>query len=415
MKCTFILSFILLFSLSVFSQDGNKAFAITGNGKGDFQWMNIRQIDLATGLVTKNIYEKGVTNYQFRDVTTDKPVLVLSQQDGRQVSTPEFPTNTMVAAAAYDKKHNKLFFTPMSINELRWVDLSSNPENPTFYTLQSPLLSFSKTIDEANNITRMAVGADGNGYALTNDANHLIKFTTGKKIVITDLGGLVDAASNNQLSVHNKCSSWGGDIVADALGNLYLFTATKSVYKINIENRIATYLGGITGVSGTYSLNGAAVDQDDNVIIGSANTFEGFYKVNMKDLAATKINTTGQIFNASDLANGNLLYESQVRNSVGVAPLIQREVIGNQFISIYPNPVFGSQFKITFDNKATGDYNITLTDVQGKIIMTRKVFVRSAGQVETIQLKTKPANGMYMIKVNNANKKSVYSDKIVID
>ena len=415
MKCTFILSFILLFSLSVFSQDGNKAFAITGNGKGDFQWMNIRQIDLATGLVTKNIYEKGVTNYQFRDVTTDKPVLVLSQQDGRQVSTPEFPTNTMVAAAAYDKKHNKLFFTPMSINELRWVDLSSNPENPTFYTLQSPLLSFSKTIDEANNITRMTVGADGNGYALTNDANHLIKFTTGKKIVITDLGGLVDAASNNHLSVHNKCSSWGGDIVADALGNLYLFTATKSVYKINIENRIATYLGGITGVSGTYSLNGAAVDQDDYVIIGSANTFEGFYKVNMKDLAATKINTTGQIFNASDLANGNLLYESQVRNSVGVAPLIQREVIGNQFISIYPNPVFGSQFKITFDNKATGDYNITLTDVQGKIIMTRKVFVRSAGQVETIQLKTKPANGIYMIKVNNANKKSVYSDKIVID
>ncbi|MEO5781673.1 MAG: T9SS type A sorting domain-containing protein, partial [Ginsengibacter sp.] len=91
------------------------------------------------------------------------------------------------------------------------------------------------------------------------------------------------------------------------------------------------------------------------------------------------------------------------------------EVIGNQFISIYPNPVFGSQFKITFENKATGDYTITLTDVQGKIIMTRKVFVRSAGQVEIIQLKTKPANGMYMIKVNNANKKSVYSDKIVIE
>ncbi|MEO5783256.1 MAG: hypothetical protein ABIQ07_08300, partial [Ginsengibacter sp.] len=319
MKYTFLLSFILLFSHSLFAQDGNKAFAITGNGKGDFQWMNIRQIDLSTGLVTKNIYEKGVTNYQFRDVTTDKPVLILNQQEGRQVSTPEFPTNTMVAAAAYDKKHNKLFFTPMSINELRWVDLSSNAANPIFYTLQSPLLSFSKTIDEANNITRMTIGADGNGYALTNDANHLIKFTTGKKVVITDLGGLVDASSNNHLSVHNKCSSWGGDVVADALGNLYLFTATKSVYKINMENRIATYLGGITGVSGTYSLNGAAVDLDDNVIISSANTFEGFYKVNMKDLSATKINTTGQIYNASDLANGNLLFESQVRNSVGAA------------------------------------------------------------------------------------------------
>ncbi len=50
MKHTILLSFILLFSLCVFAQDANKAFAITGNGKGDFQWMNIRQIDLSTGL-----------------------------------------------------------------------------------------------------------------------------------------------------------------------------------------------------------------------------------------------------------------------------------------------------------------------------------------------------------------------------
>ncbi len=415
MKLTLLLFFILLFSVSVFAQDGNKAFAITGNGKGDFQWMNIRQIDLSTGLVTKNIYEKGVTNYQMRDVSTNMPVMLGSQQDGKQVSSPQYPTETMVAAAAYDKKHDKLFFTPMTLGELRWLDLSSGTENPKFYTLQSPLLSFGKSIDEANTITRMTIGADGNGYALTNDANHLIKFTTGKKVVITDLGSLVDAGSNNNISIHNKCSSWGGDIVADAFGNLYLFTATKSIYKINIDSRIATYLGGITGLSGLYTVNGAAVDNADNVIVSSANTFEGFYKVNMKDLSATKLNTSGQIFNASDLANGNLLFESQARNNIGSAPLVQREVIGNQFISIYPNPVFGSQFKITFENKATGNYTITLTDVQGKVIMTRQVFVKSAGQAETIQLKGKPANGMYMIKVTNANKRSVFSDKIVIE
>jgi cytoskeletal protein CcmA (bactofilin family) len=100
---------------------------------------------------------------------------------------------------------------------------------------------------------------------------------------------------------------------------------------------------------------------------------------------------------------------------VGAAPLVQREVIGNQFISIYPNPVFGSQFKVTFENKATGEYNIALTDIQGKVIMTKQVFVKSAGQVETIQMKRKPANGMYLIKVTNANKRSIFSDKIVID
>src|SRR5665811_2539351 len=100
----------------------------------------------------------------------------------------------------------------MCIRDRRWLDLSSNAENLKFYTLQSPLLSPGNPNDEANHFTRMTIGADGNGYALTNDANHLIKFTTGKKIVITDLGSLVDASSNNNISVHNKCSSWGGDI-----------------------------------------------------------------------------------------------------------------------------------------------------------------------------------------------------------
>lgn len=414
MKLKLLLStFILLFSICSIAQDANKAFAITGNSNGDFQWMSIRQIDLSTGAVTKNIFEKGVTAFQIRNAATDKEVILVNEQNGKQLSSPQYPTATMVAAAAYDKKHNKLFFTPMLIGELRWLDLSSNSEIPKFYTFSNSLLHIGN--DEANNITRMTIGADGNGYALTNDGNHLIKFTTGKKTIITDLGGLVDASSNNSISVHNKCSCWGGDIVADAFGNLYLFTASKNVFKINIENRIATHLGSITGLSGIYTLNGAAVDNNDNVIISSANTFEGFYKVNMKDLTATKLNTSGQVYNASDLANGNLLFENQLRNSVGVAPLIQRDVIGNQFISIYPNPVFGSQFKITFDNKAAGEYNIALTDIRGKVIFSKQVFVRSAGQVENIQLKTQRANGMYLIKVTNTNKKSIFSDKIVFE
>lgn len=406
-------TFTLSISICSFSQETNKAFAITGSGTGDFQWMNIRQIDLSTGIVTKHIFEKGVTNFQLRNAATGKEIIV-QNPEGKQLSSGQYPTATMVAAAAFDKRNNKLFFTPMSINELRWLDLSSDPSNRKFYSLQSVLLIPGKANDEANHITRMTIGADGNGYALTNDGNHLIKFTTGKKVVITDLGALVDAAENNQFSVHNKCSSWGGDVVADASGNLYLFTAMKNVFKISLENKIATYLGSITGLSGAYTLNGAAVDDDRNVIISSANTFEGFYKVNIKDLTATKLNTTGPVFNASDLANGNLLFASEVRNAVGAAALVQREVIGNQFISIYPNPIFGSQFKVTFDNKATGDYQITLTDVQGKILLTRNVFVKAAGQVETINLRSKPANGIYLIKVANANKRSVFSDKIVI-
>ncbi len=58
--------FILLFSMCAFAQHPNKTFAITGNG--DFLWMNIRQIDISTGLVTKYIFEKGVTKFSMLDV-----------------------------------------------------------------------------------------------------------------------------------------------------------------------------------------------------------------------------------------------------------------------------------------------------------------------------------------------------------
>ncbi|CAF0783530.1 unnamed protein product [Rotaria sordida] len=41
----------------------------------------------------------------------------------------------------------------------------------------------------------MTFAADGNGYALTNDGNQLIRFTTGDNPVVTNLGALVDRSS----------------------------------------------------------------------------------------------------------------------------------------------------------------------------------------------------------------------------
>jgi len=77
--------------------------------------------------------------------------------------------------------------------------------------------------DVANQITRMTIGKDGFGYALSNDGEHLIKFTTQGTPVIQDLGVLIDNPSN-QVLVRSSCTSWGGDIVAAADGSLYLVT-----------------------------------------------------------------------------------------------------------------------------------------------------------------------------------------------
>ena len=414
-KLLLIASFISCSVIS-FAQSANKAYAITGQSNGNLNWTDIREIDLSTGKVFRTIFETGKTRFTLAETSGSKK---LTQPANALLpnGTPDnySPTQSMVAAAAYDKRHNKLFFTPMRIGELRWMELSSRSDNARFFTEQTHLLNTGNLNEEANHITRMVIGADGNGYAITNDGKQFTRFTTGKKTVITNLGSLIDAASNNGISIHNKCSSWGGDMVADTRGKLYLFTATKYVFSVDIESRVATYLGNIKNLSPTFTVNGAAVDNDNNVIVSSANTFEGFYKIDIKDLSASKINTTGQVFNASDLANSNLLYENQLREEVGVANLVQREPIGNDIVSIYPNPVSNSQFKVTFDNTRAGKYDIALTDVQGRLLMNKRVNIKSSKQVETIQMKLKPAGGMYMIKVSDRNKKSIFADKIVID
>src|SRR6187402_2481120 len=176
-------STLIVASVAGSAQNRNMTYAITGDGNSDFLWMNIRQVDLSTGQVTKTVFQRSSTTYQITDLNTTKSFASLPA-DGN-IGARNYPTATLVAAAAYDKRSNKLFFTPMRMAELRWLDLGAKDEQPHFYTLQPDAMKFGDANDEANHITRMTMGADGNGYAITNDANHLIRFTTGKMPVVT--------------------------------------------------------------------------------------------------------------------------------------------------------------------------------------------------------------------------------------
>ena len=188
MNNKFLLTATLIAS-SLFSsaQENKLTYAITGDGNNDFVWMNIRQVDLTTGQVTKTLFQRSNSNFSITDVNTKQVSTQNNFTSENIFSSSNYPTGTFVAAAAYDKRSNKLFFAPMRKGELRWLDLSSSTENPQFYTM--PIADF-KTLnpnDEASNITRMVIGADGNGYALSNDGNHLFSFTTGKKPSIKEL------------------------------------------------------------------------------------------------------------------------------------------------------------------------------------------------------------------------------------
>ena len=392
-----LLSVAFIFSaFTASAQDANRTYAITGDGSANYLWMNIRQVNIGTGKLEKDIFQRDVTTFTLTDAVSKKTV-----------STA--PTATMVAAAAYDKKHGKLFFAPMRINELRWLDVSGNANK--YYSVSG--LGKESLNDEANDVTRMVINADGDGYAITNDGNHLIRFTTGKKTSITDLGNLIDADGANGISIHNKCSSWGGDMIADAFNKLYVISASHNVFEVNVDTRIATYKGAITGLPGNYTTNGAAVDTDGKIVVSSANTLSGYYKFDIADLKATLIEGADKV-NASDLANGNLLKqkEADAARTFGAPslPLIAPAAEGR----VYPNPVTSNEFKVSFDGYAAGKYIIALTDLSGRSVLNKTVNIIGKGQVETVRFSSSFAKGMYLVKVTDSNKQNIITERIVV-
>ena len=247
------------------------AFAITGLQKGQNNWTEVRLVDVTSGEEVKSIYQ-SVQEPQILNARTGKPVvpkdkLALQNEPQKQVVqvTRRDPDNNFIivekkeikisptkiqtdkpfatnsAALAYDKKHERLYYTPMGINQLRYIDLKTSK---IYYFEDEPFGVLSGPRDVQNQITRMVIASDGHGYALTNNAKHLIRFTTGKNPVITDLGTLTDDAKNAGFTVHNS-GGFGGDIIADAQNNLYLVTANRHVFKIPIDTRVATYMGSI--------------------------------------------------------------------------------------------------------------------------------------------------------------------------
>ncbi len=393
-------------SLFTMAQNAGRSYAITGKENNNFFWADIKQVDIATGKVVKTLFEANKT--PFKLASEDK----LAEPDKNAN-----PTGLGVAACAFDEAHNRLYFAPMHFATISYLDL--NKPDANFTTVKTNVIA--KVSGEAyqpeeNQITRMVIAADGYGYALTNDASHLIRFSTGRKAVVEDLGMVIDAAANKGISVHNKCSSWGGDMVADAYGKLIIVAAGHNVFTIDVAKKIATLTGTITGLPANFSTNGAAVDIDGNMVVSSANVFDGLYKVNMKDLSATKVVTTEKPFNASDLASGNFLLqkEADAANSFSLTKsLVPLTTVSDA--KIFPNPVTGSEFRILFEGQKAGRYTIVVTDLAGRAVQSKVVTISKSSQTPIIRLTRYQAKGTYLVNVLDDKGQNAFTEKLVIN
>jgi len=264
--------------------------------------------------------------------------------------------------------------------------------------------------NEGKVVTRMVIAPDGHGYAITNDGNALVRFTTSKKPEITQLGGLLDDPANGSVSIHTNETSWGGDMISDDDGNLYILSARNHVFKVNTATRMATHLGAISGLSKNFTVNGAVVAADGSLLVSSAVDSSGYFSINPTNWQAAPYGLAAVVYRSSDLANSNFLIVPKRRT---IETLTTKSIVNNA-VQVYPNPVTEHRFTVRFSKLLSGDYTMDVSDINGKSLMQRQLTISMPLQTQAITLPAGTAKGVYLVKVANRYNQSVSEQKVVV-
>jgi hypothetical protein len=389
------------------AQKDRFAYAVTGVQRQGTEWSQIRKFDLQTGTYTSFLFNGAKEHEAVFDARTKQVYQPVAEHKGQPVQAAPFYSG--VAAMAYDKAHQRLYFTPMFVGQLRYLDLRTQK---LYHITDQALMNHElRSPNGGKVVTRMVITPDGYGYAITNDGEHMSRFTTGKKPQIVQLGGLIDAPQNGTISIHTSCTGYGGDMVADDAGNLYIITARNHVFKVTPANRVATYIASISGLPEKFTVNGAVVDDEGRLLVSSGVDESDYFRVDPQTWKTTPLNSTG-IFRSSDLANSNYL---QTRPPAPELALIETPASrSGKSIQVYPNPATGGVINLQFHKVAPGNYNIELVNVLGQMIQSQKTAISFEGQTQTLTLPRGSAKAVYLVRITDRNRKLAHEEKVVV-
>jgi hypothetical protein len=404
---TNIFSFISIFVISsAQAQTDQFAYAVTDIDRNGMQWSVIRKLDLTTGEYSPIIFNGIIDNVVAFDAVSKKKLIADVKNKARLAK----PFANGVAAMAFDRKHNRLYFTPMFIDQLRYIDLNTMK---LYYVHDQPFTGLGDwQQDQGKIVTRMVIAPDGNGYAITNDGSTFVKFTTGKKVKITQLGSLVDDPVNAGMSIINNINSFGGDMIATDDGSFYLVTARNHVFTIDPDTRVAKHLGAIQNLPQNFTANGMVVDAAGSLLVSSAVDANKWYVVDPLSLKADPYKTAVSVFRSSDLANSNIL--SFRRNPATIPVIEQQKAKLSNLVQVYPNPVTANTFAMEFTDLKQGSYTVELVDLAGRQVMQQKINLNFKDQVQRFSLSPAQAKGIYFVKVLDLNKKNVFEQKLIL-
>ena len=198
-------------------------------------------------------------------------------------------------------------------------------------------------------------------------------------------------------------------MIADDAGNLLVFSARNHIFKINTESKVASHLGVATGLPATFTINGSAVDDANQVLVSSATDNTALYILDTKTWAATPAKPGP--WRVADLANSNILATGP---KMATAKLISGpENLPDGRVQLYPNPVTNKQFNLQF-NLPEGRYSMQITDVLGRQTTQSTVTIKQKGQVQNVQLAQSTKAGVYQVRLIDESKNEVYLKKILI-
>ena len=404
----------LLFN-SARSQNDHFAYAVTAVNKGGTEWIALRKLDTRTGQFSNillNVQDKDQDLFDFAAFKEYSNKKVTNAANGTLASfSPQPALSSSVAAIAYDRKANRLYYAPMSIDQLRYIDLT------TMEVVAFSDQFFSKAgkydFKTAGPINRMVIAPDDFGYTITNDGNHLIRFSTNGAPVLTDLGELQDDPLNKDMSIRNNpCANSGGDLVADDAGSLFLVTGSNRVFKVDIATRKTTYLATISALPAKFTTSGVAVSEDGKMLISSSLYADGYFTVDPENWNATPSTGNHEAFGSADLANSNVLHSKTAANSNLFITKAPDKL--SQF-TVFPNPVMDDEVSIQFNGLKPGNYTIQLASVLGNTVLKQKATIIGNIQTELVHIPGSTAQGFYYVSILDENNKVVGTQKLVVE
>ncbi len=409
----FIATTFVTLTTQVHSQNDRYAYAITDVQKEGFNWSVLRKLDLTTNTYSDALLQGNNPQGLLYNASDKKQLVPLV--DKFYGSAANAPFVNGVAAIAYDKTNNRIWFTPMLIDQLRYIDLATM----NVYVADKPLTGVAhKAADQSDIITRMTTGSDGYVYAISNDAKKVYQISASKKkgIVVNNLGQLIDAPENRAVSIYNNCTSYGGDMVADDDGNLLIFSARNHVFSVNIATKVATHKGLVTGLPATFTMNGAAVSADGKtVVITSATDNSGIFQLDTKTLAATILSSQDASWRTSDLANSNILKSGKKEfGTPDMLAVVNDKTTDNNGLDVFPNPVTDKTFTLQFKQIPAGTYTVKVLEASGKQVMQRTVSTAGKLHNQQLSLPAITTSGIYLLQVIDNNKHTIYSHKLMV-